>query len=543
MLIYKLKVLDKKLFSIFAANIQKHTDMNTQELSGKTCILYARCSTNEKQQSTKIQLEQLEAFCKKNEITINKKFSENVSGAKEHREQLETILNSEPMADLLIIREISRISRESDYMEALDKVKLLSKKYSIYVLLDDYYIKKGEVIDLATGITMMVKLYGAADERKKILDRTSTARDKYRQNPINVATGTKFIPFGLMKDDNPNYQKGVNTKKIWVKNPDEWAMVEKIFELKCEGYSLVKISQITGVSLNIVQQTIKNPKIRYYISDTVLAKCDEATAKNNSCPSPTKHINLYKNKIFVCDTKYAMIHQCTKQDGSQYRAKKGWNGVLKSAIIDDVVKKTIIAMLVFFDLKKQELAQENEAKIKQYEEESFGLMKTVVAMAKNEEELNRKWLKAPNTAIEEMIAKEIESNRAEIRKITFRVDYLNGEINRLRSIDYSGASFTISDTNFPDFIDKYIRKIECWYEAKNTHLIKVFVNPEFIPSNYFDYKMWKVYTHKTYKVEEVSNPEAAQTVYSNGGFSWDCKYHSLPYYNPEEIAEMFGNQN
>ena len=173
--------------------------MNTQELSGKNCILYARCSTNEKQQSTKIQLEQLEAFCKKNEITINKKFSENVSGAKEHREQLEIILDSEPMADLLIIREISRISREDDYMEALDKVKLLSKKYSIYVLLDDYYIKKGEVIDLATGITMMVKLYGAADERKKILDRTTTARDKYRQNPINVSTGTKYIPFGLMK--------------------------------------------------------------------------------------------------------------------------------------------------------------------------------------------------------------------------------------------------------------------------------------------------------------------------------------------------------
>lgn len=188
--------------------------MNTQELNGKTSILYARASTQE--QSCKVQLEQLRKFCNDNEIKIIDEFEENISGAKEHREQLEIILESEPKADLLIIREISRISREEDYLAALEKVRKLVQKYSIYVLLDDYYIRKGEVIDLATGITMMVKLYGAAEEREKIKDRTSAARDKYRQNPLNIYSSNKHIPFGLMKDDNPDYQKGVNTKRIWV---------------------------------------------------------------------------------------------------------------------------------------------------------------------------------------------------------------------------------------------------------------------------------------------------------------------------------------
>lgn len=514
--------------------------MNTQELNGKTSILYCRASTLE--QSCKVQLEQLRKFCNENGIKIIDEFQENVSGAKEHREQLEIILDSEPMADLLIIREISRISREENYMAALEKVRKLVEKYSIYVLLDDYYIEKGKVIDLATGITMMVKLYGAAEEREKIKDRTTAARDKYRQNPINVSTGTKFIPFGLMKADNPDFEKGVNTKKIWVKNPDEWTVVEKIFSLKCEGYSLVKISQITGVSLNIVQQTIKNPKIRYYMPSTVLDMCDKATELNNSNPNPTKHINLYKNKIFCRDTDLAMVHQCSKANGNQYRAKKGESGTIKAAIIDDAVQKTIITMMVFFDLKKQELAAGNEEKIKRYEEQVLGMMKTYIEKSKQEDDLGRKFIKAPNEVIEKMITEQINTIHTEKDKIFWMVESMKAEINRLRSIDYSGVKFVLTDANFPDFIDKYIRRIECWHLKRNYHLIKVFVQPEYIPSNFYDYKMFEVMNYKHYTIEEKKNPDAAQTVYENG-FSWDCKVLSIPYYTPEEIAEMFGNQN
>lgn len=501
--------------------------MNTQELNGKTTILYARAST--KEQSCKVQLEQLRKFCNENNIKIIDEFQEKISGAKEHREQLEIILDSDSKADLLIIREISRISREEDYLAALEKVRKLVQKYSIYVLLDDYFIRKGEVIDLATGITMMVKLYGAAEEREKIKDRTSTARDKYRKNPINVATGTKFIPFGLMKADNPDFEKGVNTKKIWVKNPDEWTIVENIFNLKCEGYSLVKISQITGVSLNIVQQTIKNPKIRYYIPTTVLEKCDKATEQNNSNPNPTKHTNLYKNKIFCRDTDLAMIHQCSVANGDQYRAKKGESGTIKTAIIDDAVERTIIGMMVFFDLKKQELSADNEAKIKRYESEVLGMMKTYIEKSKQEDDLGRKFIKAPNETIEKMITEQINTIHAEKDKIFWMVESMKAEINRLRSIDYSDVKFKLTKENFPDFVDKYIRRIECWHLKKNHHLIKVYVQPEYIPSNFYDYKMFEVMNYKHYTIEEKKNPDAAQTVWENG-FSWDCKYFSLPYY-------------
>ena len=185
--------------------------MNTQNLNGKSAILYARCSTNEKKQSTKIQIDQLKKFCNENGITVIDEFKENISGAAEHREELEKILYSEPKAELLVIREVSRLSREENYNDGYWKLQQLLKKYSIYVLLDDIYLEKGKT-DLANDIVMIVKLFGAADERKKIVDRTSTAIKKYKDNPLNVISGK--VGFGLMKAPNPNFVKGVNTKNI-----------------------------------------------------------------------------------------------------------------------------------------------------------------------------------------------------------------------------------------------------------------------------------------------------------------------------------------
>jgi hypothetical protein len=68
------------------------------------------------------------------------------------------------------------------------------------------------------------------------------------------------------------------------------------------------------------------------------------------------------------------------------------------------------------------------------------------------------------------------------------------------------------------------------------------VNPEYIPDNFFDYKEYELFNNKHYRYTLITNPDAAQTVWENGS-CWDCKYHSLPYYTPEEIAEKFGNQN
>ena len=325
----------------------------------KTAILYARASTQE--QSTKIQIQQLEKYCIENDIEVLKTFAENVSGAAEHRDELEKILNSDPLADLLIIREASRLSREEDYNEAYFKLQLLLKKYSIYILADNIYLERGKT-DLAKDIMMMIKLFGAADERKNIKLRTTTAVKKYKENPINVVSGNGN--FGMMKAPNPNFSKGVNTRNIWVKNPDEWKTVLKVFELRSKGYSINKISQYLGLKVCIVRQIFESKVINYYMEQDhkeLLFAAEDKKVELTTVKAPSKHLNKYKGKIFVENSDYYMRHQIAAK-GIYFKDKLG-KMTIKESIIDDCVIRTIKCMLAFFDLKKTELSKNNEINI------------------------------------------------------------------------------------------------------------------------------------------------------------------------------------
>lgn len=451
--------------------MKKQQDFSTLEnFNGKTAIIYARAST--KEQSTKIQIEQIELFCKQNGIIINNKFSENVSGAKEHREQLDLILNSDSMADLLIIREVSRLSREENYNDGYLKLQQLLKKYSVFVLLDNTFIPKGK-IDLAQDITMMIKLFGAADERKKIKDRTSTARNKYRENPINVSTGTRYTPFGLMKAANPDYRLGINTKQIWVKNPDEWETVEKIFELKCSGLSYAQISKIVGKTQQIVIQTIKSPKIRYYIDDVVLKKCDEATAKNNTIPNPSKHHNKYKNKVFLGDTNISMVHNYTVKNGFQYAKKGGGGGTIKEEILDDIALMVINFALDVKGEQLQTIKERNKEKIDNLRSIINGLSNSIVQKNQELEKLRKKVKLFDDIEILKDLNISINQIKNEIENLNNQISNYNIQIERLESIEFNKDIIQVNKKNFEPFIEKYIDSIRCFHTEKYHHLIKV----------------------------------------------------------------------
>lgn len=501
--------------------------MTNTQFNGKTAIIYARVSTGE--QSTKVQIDEIQKFCNENGITVVKVFSENVSGAALRREQMEEILNSDAMADILIVREISRISREGNHLDAINKMRNLSEKYGILVHKDNRYIERGEIYDFATGMLLFIELYGAAKERENTKYRTSTARDKYRENsPINAATGTRYVPFGLMKVINPNPIKGVNTKKIWVPNPEQWDMVEKVFALKVQGYSIKKVAELTGLTMNIVQQTIKNPKVRYYIQKDVLDACDSATQKNNSNPNPTKHANIYKDIIFVRDTDSAMVHQVSHANGNQYRAKAGESGTIKAAIIDEVVKYTLIAMFEFFELKKLELAGENEKRMQELKEQAERYSEIIEGKTKEREQQRRNLVYAPDEETAKMMGERIKNTTNEIERIKMTIERLNAEIERLQSIDYQSMNVTINEATFPDMVKKYVRRVECWHERRNHHIIKVYIYPDFVPANFYDFKAWKLYNYKKYTISEYPNPEATQTILK-GAFTWDCKVFGIPY--------------
>ena len=533
--------------------------MKTENFNGKTAILYARASKQE--QSTKVQIAQLEKFCKSNGVKVINKFEENISGAAEHREKLENILYSEPMADLLIIREVSRLSREENHNEGYSKLQTLLNKYSIYILLDDLFLERGKP-DLVQDIVMLIKLFGAADERKKIKERTNEAIKKYRENsPINVVAGSKVKPFGLLKVSNPNYQKGVNTKSIYIPDETEWGTVLQIWKYRAEGYSAKKISGIMNLPLYNVRIAYDSKVIRYYVEQQDKALYDaaiEAVKKNNRVPSPHKRENKYKGKIFDKDTNFAFCHKWSVSRGSQFSAKCCTSGTIKESLIDEVVIRTIRCMLTFFDLKKEELSKGNNERLKAIQTQISGLNETIQSNAKEMENLNRKYIKAPTEAAELLIIKEIEKLDKEQTTIKNQIALLKAEQKRLREIDYSGMKLNINSNNLKPLIDKYIKRIECWKIKDRWMTIKVFVNEAYIPDNFYNYKQYEVYTWLKPEITPKHIPNAVNTAYypskgtnrsfsieeigdlAGGGYFWDVKVLSIPYYTPEQLEKLYG---
>lgn len=513
--------------------------MNTQNLNGKSAILYARCSTNEKKQSTKIQIEQLKKFCNENGITVIDEFKENISGAAEHREELEKILYSEPKAELLVIREVSRLSREENYNDGYWKLQQLLKKYSIYVLLDGIYLEKGKT-DLANDIVMIVKLFGAADERKKIVGRTSTAIKKYKENPLNVISGK--VGFGLMKAPNPNFVKGVNTKNIWAKNPTEWEAVREVFMLRSKGYSILRIEAITGLKNCIIRQIFDSKVIRYYMEQEEFELLEKSEAKKESMKtvkSPSKHENPYKGIIFFEDTKRVMTHQLSAR-GARYKLKDG-KLTVKESLINEAVTNTIRCLLGFFDLKKEELSKENNERLEELANMKNGYIAENTKLDGQIKALRKKFMKAIDEEMENEINAEIVRIKSQIESNGNKVQMAEIEINRIKSIDYSKMGLVIDNSNFNEFINKYIKKVEVWAKEGFKIVIKVFVNDNYIGDNWHDYKQYEAFNHRGEWIKPLpieSNPYMRVYYSGNdsenlidtigGGMYWETKVMALP---------------
>ena len=457
--------------------MNKQQNFSTLEnLNGKSCILYSRVSS--KEQSNRAQIKQLKEFCNRNGINVLQIFSENISGAAEHREELEKILNSEPLADLLIIREVSRLSREDDYNDSYYKLQQLIKKYSVYILLDNILIEKGKS-NLANDITLMVKLYGAADERKKIRDRTQNAKKKYSESSVlNAAYGERYKRYGLIKVSNPNYTKGGGTKKIWDKDPKEWPNVERIFELKSNGLSYIKISNILGLTPETVVNVIKSKTIRYYISQdnpTILEKVDSETLKNNSNPTPTKHQNKYKNKIFYADTNLAMVHGNNSKSGSVYERKGG--GISGGLIIEEIIDKIVIMVINFaLDVKGEKLQiikERNKEKIDNLNNIINGLNNTINQKNDELEKLRKKVKLFDDDELLKELNNQINQTKKEIENLKNEIINYTIQLDRLESIEFNKDIIQVNESNFEPFIEKYIDSIRCYHVKRCVHRIDV----------------------------------------------------------------------
>ena len=194
----------------------------------KRVVGYARVST-EAQDITR-QVELITAYCTERNYHLIKIIQEKISGARKDRKSLNELLDvDDAVADMIIVSELSRLSREDDILSVLSVINELLKQGVDILFLDkqDRIYKAGTILSLYDIITLSVEAKASADERYKIAGRMQTGlRSKLAEFSNMFAGGT--VPFGYKVIHNPDYKLNQTPKNLLVVDAKE-AEAVKLF--------------------------------------------------------------------------------------------------------------------------------------------------------------------------------------------------------------------------------------------------------------------------------------------------------------------------
>lgn len=193
-------------------------------------IAYLRVSTNK--QHLNNQKEEIEKFASRKGLVIDRWVKEVVSGKKKEKDrELGKLIKRVKKGDILIVTEISRLSRTLlDIMSILGV--LLEEGVSLYSTKDGYEFDdsiSSQVMAFAFGLAAQI-------EHKLISQRTKEAL------AIRKASGMKL---GRAKGDNYKQQRLANNK-------------EKILEMQAQGHTTTSICRYFNISRDTFYAFRKN---------------------------------------------------------------------------------------------------------------------------------------------------------------------------------------------------------------------------------------------------------------------------------------------
>ena len=228
----------------------------------KRVVGYARVST-EAQDITR-QIELITAYCSDRNYHLIKIIQEKISGAR--KELLDV---DDAVADMIIVSELSRLSREDDILSVLSTINELLKQGVDILFLDkqDRIYKAGTILSLYDIITLSVEAKASADERYKIAGRMQTGlRSKLAEFSNMFAGGT--VPFGYKVIHNPDYKLNQTPKNLLVVDAKEAEAVKYLFQQLIDGNTIRQTVRVYNklypykLSYSGICRIIRNPKYK-----------------------------------------------------------------------------------------------------------------------------------------------------------------------------------------------------------------------------------------------------------------------------------------
>jgi site-specific DNA recombinase len=200
-------------------------------------IGYIRVSTNN--QDLKRQEVKVKEHCSINNYEVVKIIQDfAISGAvRDRKGYLELLSLTKNDADMIVVSELSRLSRQEDLMDTLKDIdNIIKNGFKLQFLDQPSKIYEGS-LDFLEIISLSFKAYGAAQERQAIKRRNQEGKEVlFKNHCYAIVDGA--IPYGYTKVPNPN---GTHPKFYLKEVEEEVKIIQKIYELIIDGMSLAKI--------------------------------------------------------------------------------------------------------------------------------------------------------------------------------------------------------------------------------------------------------------------------------------------------------------
>jgi site-specific DNA recombinase len=201
------------------------SDADFYDWDMKTCIIYARVSTDKQEVSVDAQVAKGREWAKLHQMEVIGEFTDVASGAKDSRQGMESAVKQACKEKAtLVCYSLSRLSRST--IKAIELITQLTKCGCKFVSLTD-----GELETVTPQGEFMVTIYASVAqlERRMIGQRTATALRFLRSKGQNIYSK---IPYGW----------DLNGKML-IKNESEQKVIARIVALRIDGLSLGEIAK------------------------------------------------------------------------------------------------------------------------------------------------------------------------------------------------------------------------------------------------------------------------------------------------------------
>ena len=513
-------------------------------------IGYARVSTTK--QDLARQRDKITNFCAENGYDLEFIIEDfGISGATLDRKGYQR-LNSltENDCDVIVVSEISRLSRKEQITEALNDIQQILNNGISVILLDDAakVYKAKENLNISELLLLIIQLWGAAQERNEIKRKNQDGKQAlFKSNPYAVVDAK--IPYGFRSVPNTI---STRPKYLLEQNPEEVEVVKKIFELVLDGKTLYGVMQYLNdrnimigkgmPSLPILSRIIHNElyigirrrkqsygkekgkedvaiqHIEPIISEEDFRRAGEKIATNNKFVSTAKvYFNPFKGIIRCRCGRAMMVKEKKPEKGVSkltYRCscnESRNSSKFCSVNIDEIsyeLTNSVIKSL--FIQRSQEITdyfkETGQTRVNELNEIIDGIAKKIDFANLKKEELNnrtkqniQKLLVATNEVFVRALEQDQAKTDAEIKKVDAEIASLRRKereiLNRIDSIKKAYSNIdacehicNISNDELTELYHLYLERIE-YYPIT---IMKGFYKITFKSGNWFYIAITKV---------------------------------------------------